>query len=223
MPPPLPELPLLVLDAASPGLVVGLRSGADHAIDWRHSDEEAGIGLSRSIDDLLRSRRLTIADVRTIVFCDGPGSLLGIRLAAMMLRTWLALPRPRSLRVLAYHSLALLAADRLACGEPPPFHVCSDARRGTWNLLSVASGGAWSDIKRCPGDAMPREGIPLFHPEGFPHWQALPEDTRPAPYRPERVLDLVTAYPLLHETTAPNAFMIEQPTYRTWNPTPASE
>jgi tRNA threonylcarbamoyladenosine biosynthesis protein TsaB len=215
---PPPAAPILVLDAAAPTVVVGLQANANAEPVWRESGEEAGIALSRLADELLREHGLTIADLRTAVWCEGPGSLLGIRLAAMMLRTWMTLPRPTPLRVLGYRSLALLAADLLASGASPPFAVCNDARRHTWNVLQVAADGTLGDIRRCAHDELAALSVPLHHPESFPHWQSLPASIRPAPYSPSHVLTLGQRFQLWRETSAPDAFMTELPTYRTWSP-----
>jgi tRNA threonylcarbamoyladenosine biosynthesis protein TsaB len=214
------DLPILLLDAASPRLCAGLRSAAGREFAWRETDDEAGVGLFRTMEDLLRTAGVTMGDVRTVVFCDGPGSLLGIRLTAMALRTWMALPRAQPLRVLAYRSLALVAADLLAGGEVAPFHVCSDARRETWNVLTVSPDGVIGDVRRCGKAELPDDGRPLFFPESFPHWQPLPAGARAVPYRPRSLPELAMRFPLLQETNAPDAFMTEMPTYRTWSPTP---
>jgi tRNA threonylcarbamoyladenosine biosynthesis protein TsaB len=213
--------PALLIDAASPRLCVGLygKAALGSGAHWRETDEETGVGLFRETEELLRAAGMTIRDLRAVVFCDGPGSLLGIRIAAMALRVWQALPRPQPLRVLAYHSLALVAADRLAQGEAPPFHVCSDARRETWNLLTVSVDGALGEIRRCARGDLPANGRPLFVPETFPHWQPLPGGARRIAYQPRLLPELAARFPLLlRETTAPDAFMTEMPTYRTWNP-----
>jgi hypothetical protein len=138
----------------------------------------------------------------------------------MAVRTWMALPRaePLPLTVLAYHSLALVAADLIAAGEVPPFHVLSDARRETWNVLTITSDGALGDIRRLAKGELPQDGRATFVPESFPHWQALPPGARPAPYRPRRLPELAARLPLLRECPAPDAFLTEMPTYRTWSP-----
>src|SRR6267142_6499721 len=93
--------PLLILDAASARVQVGVWR-RDGTSDWQSSDEEAGIGVFRGIEKL----GVRVADVGAFVFCDGPGSILGIRTVAMALRTWVLLkPRP----VFGYSSLALVA------------------------------------------------------------------------------------------------------------------
>jgi len=220
VPPAFPpfESPVLLLDAASPKLCVGLSSTDSVGFTWRETDDEAGVGLFRLTEELLRATGLTVADVSTALFCEGPGSLLGIRLAAMALRTWMALPRAKPLRVFAYRSLALMAADLITRGEPAPFHVCSDARRETWNVLSVSGTGAIGEIRRCGKAELPDDGHALFVPESFPHWQPLPAGARPVAYRPQSLPELAMRFQLLQETCAPDAFMTEMPTYRTWNP-----
>jgi tRNA threonylcarbamoyladenosine biosynthesis protein TsaB len=209
---------VLFLDAASPRLCAGLQPAHGTLIAWRETDAEAGIGLFRTTEELLRTSELTLGDVRTAVFCDGPGSLLGIRLVAMALRTWTELPRARPLRVFAYRSLALVAADLLAGGETAPFHVCCDARREMWNVVSVSADGAIANVRRSTTGDLPRDDRPRFVPESFPHWQPLPADARPVPYRPRLLAELASRFALLQESSAPDAFMTELPTYRTWSP-----
>src|SRR5205085_2213208 len=92
--------PLLLIDAASAQVQVGWLER--HEDGWQHSAEEAGVGIFQAIDALNRD----VGDAGAFVFCDGPGSILGIRTAAMAIRTWNVLkPRP----VFAYSSLAVVA------------------------------------------------------------------------------------------------------------------
>jgi tRNA threonylcarbamoyladenosine biosynthesis protein TsaB len=217
-----PQPPTLFIDTASPRVACGLLSGEADAPIWQTSTEEAGIGLFHIVDAVLRQASLDLSAIRTVVFCDGPGSLLGVRLTAMALRTWMALPRAEPLRVLAYRSLELLAADLVDCGRPQPFAVITDARRGTWNLLRVTPAENAEHplglLERWPaGRAFPVD-LPLLSPEGFPNWQPLPEGTEIVPYRPQRLPDLVVRHSLLRATEHPDAFLIETPTYRTWTP-----
>lgn len=224
------EFPALFVDTASSLVVVGLQTRAgDDAAEWRMSRDEAGVALFRLADELLRDAGLTIADLRTVVFCEGPGSLLGIRLAAIAVRTWLALPRPAvvpPLRVLAYRSLVLVAADALMQGEALPFHVIADARRATWNVLTVSTSAADmanAPIRRWSANELLPPACAVLHPAEFPHWQPLPDAARAIPYRPQFLPRLVAGHPtLLHAVDQPDAFLTEMPEYRTWNATPSS-
>lgn len=208
----------LFLDAASPAIAVGLAEAAAESPIWRHTRDEAGVGLFRAADDVLRAAGLTVAELDSIVYCEGPGSLLGVRLVAIALRTWTAIPRATPLHIAGYRSLELVAADLLARGVPGPFHVIADGRRATWNALAVDASGAFTPIRRRPaGEPFPQDE-PVYHPEGFPLWQALPDHVRTVAYDPTQLPALATRFPLLHTVTAPDAFMTETPTYREWTP-----
>jgi tRNA threonylcarbamoyladenosine biosynthesis protein TsaB len=211
-------LPTLYLDAASPAITVGLQVDATEAPAWLHTHDEAGVALFRAVETLTRARGLAVADLATVVFCEGPGSLLGVRLAAMALRTWMALPRPAPLEVLGYRSLELVAAGLLARGQRGPFHVIVDGRRATWNTLAVDAHGAFAAIQRRPAADLFPEGEPVFHPQGFPLWQALPAGVQVVAYNPSALPELARHLPLLRPVAAPEAYMTEMPTYREWTP-----
>ena len=103
-----------------------------------------------------------IASVAAFAFCEGPGSILGIRTTAMALRMWNVLKeRP----LYAYVGLAVVAR---AVGRPE-VGVIADARRGLWHCLHM--GGP---LLRVPAAELPGE---LMTPEGFRHWDPLPAGT----------------------------------------------
>lgn len=210
--------PILFLDAASPTVHVGLQVSDAEAPEWRRATDQAGVGLFREVDVLIRARGVALVEMRTVVYCEGPGSLLGVRLVAMALRTWGALPRPTPLSVLGYRSLELVAAGLLAGGTPGPFHVIVDGRRATWNALSVDAEGRWGAIRRRPAAEAFPSGEPVFHPAGFPLWQALPTDAATIPYEPAALTALARRFSLLQPVALPDAFMTEMPTYREWTP-----
>ncbi len=94
--------------------------------EWAGSDEEAGVGVFRCVEQLA----VDLAEVRAFAFCEGPGSVLGIRTVAMALRTWCVMdPRP----VFAYGSLAVVAQSR----GVPNTAVIADARRGYWHHCAL--------------------------------------------------------------------------------------
>src|SRR3954469_18613927 len=82
--------PLLLIDAASTRIQVGLLDSASGA-KWAALDAEAGIAIFQAVEQLA----VDLSAVRAFVFCEGPGSILGVRTAAMAIRTWQMLsPRP---------------------------------------------------------------------------------------------------------------------------------
>lgn len=195
-----PLFPALVIDAASAQIQVGLLR-ADRPPVWHTSMDEAGVAVFRGIEQL----GVDPMSVAAFVFCDGPGSVLGIRTVAMAMRTWNVLrPRP----MFAYASLALVAH---ALGRPD-VGVIADARRESWHHYAIGRG-----LRRIPTADLTGE---LVMPEHFRHWSNLPADAAVArvPYSLASLLPRVWAVDLLQETDAPDAFLHEEPQYVTWTP-----
>ena len=192
--------PLLLIDAASERIQVGLL-GAGGPPRWAGRTDEAGVGVFECLDELAAD----VGSMRAFAYCEGPGSILGIRTSAMALRTWNALkPRP----MFAYGSLAVAAQ---ALGKPQAW-VIADARRGLWHRL--AQGGP---LERVPASELSGE---LVMPEGFRHWGPLPAGVGRASY----ALAAIFANPpvaeadLFRETAAPDAFLHQEPSYAKWTP-----
>lgn len=193
--------PLLLIDAASTRIQVALWQGAD-AVRWQTSDQEAGLAIFQSIEAL----NVELGAVAGFVFCDGPGSILGIRTAAMALRTWGALtPRP----VWTYRSIELVAA---ALNEPDTA-VIADARRDRWHLAQLGQ-----PLRRVPTAELPAGA--LATPEGFRAWSKLPAEraVRTVSYDLAALLPRVLDRDLFQPTEAPEAFLLEEPSYVTWSP-----
>ena len=190
--------PALVIDAASSLVQVGVIGPRD-AARWESSADEAGVAIFQCFE------RLAIApqDFTTFIFCDGPGSVLGIRTAAMALRTWCVL-KPR--RVFAYCSLALIARS---LGRPN-VAVIADARRDSWHHYQIGHGLRRLTVME-PADE-------LVMPENFRHWSNVPAGVRSVSYSLAELIPRVADCDLLHETDAPDAFLHEEPTYVRWTP-----
>lgn len=197
--------PILLLDAASAVVHAGWISADDHTA-WTSSSAEAGVGVFAALRQLGRSPN----EAAAFVFCEGPGSILGIRTVATILRTWTALrPRP----VFAYRSLELTARSR----PRPDATVICDARRQSWHALSL-------DATAAPGpllhvDTLNLPAGPLFTPAGFRRWSALPDRlVEEIPYQPAQLAEALRDAALLRSTQEPDAFLHEDPSYVQWNP-----
>lgn len=199
--------PVLLLDAASACVQVGWLEAPLHADDaplpfsarWQTIEDEAGVALFRGAEAL----GMRPADAGAYVFCDGPGSVLGCRTAAMAVRTWHFLtPRP----VFAYHSLTLVVH---ALGRPE-LTVIADARREAWHCASIDR-----PLGRVPAAELSGE---LAMPEGFRHWAALPPNVGHVPYVLADLLPRTIEAEIFRATEAPDAFLHEEPTYATWTP-----
>jgi tRNA threonylcarbamoyladenosine biosynthesis protein TsaB len=196
--------PALLLDAASARVQVGwLEAGSvsdpPHSARWQSSEDEAGVALFRCLESLAADP----SEARAFIFCDGPGSVLGCRTAAMAIRAWNVLsPRP----VFAYHSLALVAH---ALGRPGAT-VISDARRDAWHRASLDAPLARVAASELTGE--------LLMPEGFRHWAPLPANVVRVPYSLADLLPRALDARIFRPTDSPDAFLHEEPSYATWTP-----
>ena len=189
---------LLVLDACSSRVHAGWCPLAG-AARWQSVTGEAGIALFQALEGLGHPA----ADAGAWVYCDGPGSILGIRTAAMAIRAWSVLaPKP----VYAYHSLTLLVAG---LGDPEVTAI-ADARRDRWHCVSAAR-----PLGRVPTAALPGK---LVRPDGFRVWSALPHPVATVPYDVPDLLSRVADVDLFRSIAAPDAFLHEEPSYAKWTP-----
>ena len=171
---------------------------------------EAAHALPQAVAQVLAAAGLRIAQLDGVAFCAGPGSVLGIRLAAASVRVWRVV-QP-GLPVYGYLSLPLLAT------HPDAFKttVIADARRDTWHAVRPDS---VTRVERIPGPALAAAG-PLVTPASFRRWSALPAENPPRelPYHPADLLAAAPDAELFTAATDPDAFMHEQPSYVTWTP-----
>ncbi len=196
--------PALVLDAASARVQVGWLTDPDAAGSWQQHDAEAGEALFRGLESL----GCDVLQAGCFVFCAGPGSLLGIRTTAVLLRTWTTLkPRP----CFSYQSLEMVARGPHASGMA----VIADARRDSWHLVARDAVGAPLPVQRVPAQDLPAMRC---MPEHFRHWAPLPSDTRRVAYNVGELLRAPADVPLRHESPEPDAFLHEDPQYVTWTP-----
>lgn len=192
--------PLLLFDAASARVQVGwFETPAIAMAQWQSSEDEAGVAVFQCIENL----GVDVRQASAFAFCDGPGSILGIRTVAMALRTWCVLrPRP----VFAYTSLALVA-HALARDD---VGVIADARRDSWHRFQRNGG-----LQRVPTGALSGD---LVTPEGFRNWTPLPATVQRVGYAVPDLLARTSEVDLFLETGAPDAFLHEEPSYVTWTP-----
>ena len=135
----LPE-PCLVLDGSARS---GVRAGVLAGGRWAGQGESplgAVEGLFPCVEAALAEARLSLDDVRAFALCAGPGSVLGIRVAALAARTWSAMrPRP----VFVWPALDALAGSALAAGASGPFLVAVESRLKRWHALEVGADGSF--------------------------------------------------------------------------------
>ena len=175
--------PCLVLDgSARAGVRVGVLSGGRWSGQGITSDG-ALEGLFGCVEAALADAQLTLGDIRSFALCVGPGSVLGIRIAALAVRSWSALdPRP----IFVWESLAAIARSALAAGEHGPFLVAVESRLKRWHALEVSADGSMGGPFEAEaaqlnvtgrrvlasGEAAP--AVLISHVAVPPPWSALP-------------------------------------------------
>jgi tRNA threonylcarbamoyladenosine biosynthesis protein TsaB len=189
---------VLLLDAASSRIQVGILA-AGAAPQWAQSREEAGRGLFSCLATLAAD----ISTISAFVYCEGPGSILGIRSVATALRTWQVLdPRP----IYSYRSLNLVAHAL----NRPNAGVIADARRETWHYQILGQ-----PMSRRPGEELKGE---LVMPEDFRCWSATPESVVKVNYEISELLTAVPEADIFTANESPDAYIHAEPSYKSWTP-----
>ena len=201
---------ILLLDAASTRVTVGLLRAGQTTI-WSTTVGEASRGVFSGTMEVLEKSGLRLEDVEAFLFCEGPGSTLGTRTAAMSLRTWQTLkPRP----AYAYQSLAVAARAEWKL-RPRTFAVIADARRDTWHLQMISANGVLPPLqRRAPAELPSGERLT---PANFRAWSELPTGTTECSYDLAAIMGAVDDADLFHLAAAPDAFQHETPDYKKWS------
>ncbi|MDP1580275.1 MAG: hypothetical protein Q8M02_08350 [Candidatus Didemnitutus sp.] len=205
---------ILVLDAASTEVHLGLLGGGQEPM-WHHSSDEAGKALFQLLEDCLRAADLPLDSISAFVYCDGPGSMLGVRTVVMAIRTWQALqPRP----AYRYHSLTLLAHDLLTSGRASaPCGVIADARRDHWHVTPSNAQDGVGALERVPKEKLHDGALPLWHSTAFRAWNPVPSAAQDVPYLPAQLFASQCDTDLLERTEMPDVFQHAAPEYKKWS------
>ncbi|MBQ8444879.1 MAG: hypothetical protein IJX22_00635 [Opitutales bacterium] len=167
----------LLIDASSPISVCAGILG-ENARTWLRFSEEKSAALEGVFSATQKICEAGVpAGVSGFLFCEGPGSILGIRIAAASIRARLALdcsaPDSSARPVFAYQSLHLAAHLILrAFPQEKNFVVIAESRMNAWNMLRVENGvpaEKFSEIKTSETTMLAGEKIFIL-----PHRRTLP-------------------------------------------------
>jgi tRNA threonylcarbamoyladenosine biosynthesis protein TsaB len=152
------DQPCLVIDgSAREGVRVGVLADGR----WVAESVVAAGALESTTDltaEVLQKAHLKFTDIKSYAVCIGPGSMLGIRVSAMAVRTWATLyQRP----IYVWESLKLLAEHALTQGVKVPFAVINESRLKRWNLLAVKSADSFEPTVELEVDEVNAKGLAL--------------------------------------------------------------
>ena len=201
---------ILVLDAASTRVAVGLLQADESAI-WAQSSDDAGQGVFRGTETVLKQAGLRLNAIDAFVFCTGPGSMLGTRTIAMTLRTWILL---KSRPAYSYQGLAVVARAEWV-SRPRAFTVIADARRDTWHVQDIAVNGTLAPLQRRGATELPTGE--LLTPTAFRAWSAPPPGVADCSYDLATIFTQLGDADLFTAESAPDAFQHEAPEYKKWS------
>jgi tRNA threonylcarbamoyladenosine biosynthesis protein TsaB len=218
------EHPCLFLDASGLTIRVGLWQGS-RWLAYREDPAPALASLFTSTRAVLAEASLSFPQIGGFSFVEGPGAVLGLRLAALAIRTWQADTPGRNLPTLTCGSLHLAATLALAGGAQPPFAVATDARQGRWHLLHVESSApavlAMLSSREITAGELAQLPSPLYYFPARKTWQPppRPHSTLPASLRNHPAL--LATPGLFHPTPTATPFAGAAPEYKKWQGTPA--
>ena len=132
---------LLAIDTSSPACSVALKVGDDVSDRHEEQDREHTRLLTPMIRDLLAAAGLSMQQLDAIVLGNGPGSFIGMRIAASVAQ---GLAHGADIGIVPVSSLAAVAAEVFAASDADEVVVAQDAhmnevylgafRRGAENL-----------------------------------------------------------------------------------------
>lgn len=177
--------PILVIDTASRRVCVAAMTQQGTAA-IRQSGEEASLSLFPSVKAVLLEIGCELPQLRAIAFCQGPGSMLGMRTAVMGIRTWKSAGLLNDCPIFSFSSLEV-GRQLIASRTDAPFLVVTDARRSSWNVLE-SNQPVGSPARLIDNRGLEHTELPVFSFDEFPSWTRTQAPIERFGYRPETVI-----------------------------------
>lgn len=211
-----PEHTLLLLDASSQTVQVGITRDCKWLSFYRSGDESLD-AIFDGVDKCLQQADVQLPAIDGFLFCEGPGSILGIRLAAMAIRSWRSLPEWHDRPVFSYKSLEIAGKLLQLQDASPPFHIITDYRKNIWNHISVSGSGEFSQITRFPSDEIEKLEEPLFYLKQRKNWQSPPQRAQSKTYDLTKLPELLDEADCFIQSDEPEAFTHGEARFVKWS------
>jgi len=209
-----PEFPALLLDASASNVLVGVWSDGQW-LSFQENRCEALESIFTGTESVLKAAGLKLKDISSFIYCEGPGSVLSIRISAMALRTWQSSIAGGARPVYAYQSLKVSAALLKSKNSETSGTVVAPSRMGYWNILDLET-SATAAIKEIKDLAELSGDIYFLDQRGTTE---VSVNIIPAPYDMENSPELFMQNNILQETEEPNAWLPVVPEYKKWEAT----
>lgn len=135
----------LLIDSSFPVIQVGLLKEKEWLMFY-HREKPALEAIFEGVDGCLNKIKASPQAINRLVLCEGPGSMLALRVATMFVNTWLNPLFAHKVQFYAYYSLCAQAALLIKSGKTPPFHLIAYFRSGLWSHLAVTDRDKFSSL-----------------------------------------------------------------------------
>lgn len=209
-----PEYPLLILDTSSRKTWVGLKLCPNTLLS-KSEEQDPSKTLFKLVEAVLDGAGKTLADLASIAYCAGPGSMLGARTASMAIRSWQGIGIKAAQTVFYYTSLhagSHIASQSLG-GDGI---VVTDARRSSWNALPFPCSPATALSLLTNEELENREGVIVSFAE-FPSWTKTKAELTELSYDPGPLFEGQAFMPLLIPTEKASPLTIRSNDYKKWD------
>ncbi|MEO0510522.1 MAG: hypothetical protein AAF065_11760 [Verrucomicrobiota bacterium] len=213
----MPKQPSLLIDGSGNRLFAGVLN-SDGKWSAKITSETAPLeGLFITVEKVLKESGLELGQIRSFLYCTGPGSVLGLRLCAMAMETWSRIDNVDR-HFFAYNSLQLTAACILEnSSSSDKILLISDWMKEAWNSLVIEDGkiGPVEPISTAALESWPG---PLMHLPARKGWQQAPDAAKPLTYEPEKLPVLFERYGLLRRTEGVELYSSGVKHFQKWTP-----
>lgn len=206
---------ILFLDASSPTVQVGVLY-KNKWVGYFRSKEEVLQSLFQGVEISLKMAGMELEEITGFAYCEGPGSLLGVRVVAMAIRGWMELEFFKEKKVYGYNSFEVsLELIRKLYGHDSFYYVVSGSRKGVWNILgSEAEGNVYEieeeELKKLKRDLWYFKQRKLLFKEGDLH-------LREFDYNLENCAESFKEKRLLRIMEEPDVLSVREPEYVKWD------
>ena len=204
------RLPLLV-DASSQ-----VQVGIPDSKDWlslvreeKPALESLFVAIPKSLEEIDAS----ISAIDAILFCEGPGSTLGLRVAATAVKTILRENEP-SPTLFTYNALDLAAIMSNDFSRP----ILAPFRKGKRLLRSPISNSAIGSIEVLEEPISKSLSKEALHLPSLRSWETLPEGLDVLDYDISHIAGLAGIAPILRPAEMPEVFTPLPAEFRKWKP-----
>ncbi|HAV13443.1 MAG TPA: hypothetical protein DCX06_08155 [Opitutae bacterium] len=212
-----PDYPALVIDGSGSEVFAGV---LDENGQWLSQSRQSGAPLEHlfpTVEATLKQAALELSDLRSYLYCEGPGSVLGLRLCAMAIETWSRL-YPQSAAYFAYNTLQLCA--QLLCTDkdlPKRTLLVSDWKKGAWNAIEIIDGAAGATTVADDATIAEWEGA-VYHLPQRKGWQKPPSNAQSIEYTPQRLPEVLTNANWMKPTQGVELYSSGVNTFAKWTP-----